>query len=225
MSSTRYSELEAAAHAEGLIVYGALHPSKVQDVEQLNHGTLILLGCGDAFWPSFCQSPEYNDGVDHPIDRWSRRVIDHLARDLGANQSFYPFDGPPYAPFVNWALASGRAFTSPSQFLVHDQVGLMISYRGALHFDAEFDIPAPGLAHSPCTECTSKACINTCPVQAMVDGGPYQVAACHSHLDTSTGSTTCLSQGCVARRACPLSQGSGRSPAQSAHHMRYFHLR
>ncbi len=223
MPLTQYAQIETRAQSLGLMIYGALHPGA--GIEQLDHGTLILLGCNTNFWPQFCQSPEYRDGRADPVDRWSRRVITQLAADLGATQSYYPFDGPPYAPFVNWALASGRAFTSPSQFLVHDQVGLLISYRGALHFDAEFHIPAPRLAHSPCLDCTTQGCINSCPVQAMVDDTPYEVAACHNHLDTLSGSRTCLSQGCIARRACPLSEGAGRSPAQSAHHMRYFHSR
>lgn len=156
-----------------------------------------------------------------PIDRWSLRIVGTLAQQFDAVAHF-PFGGPPHTPFVDWALASGRAFTSPSQFLVHDQVGLMISYRGALHFEDKIDIPQPPLEHSPCTDCTSFACVNTCPAHAMVDEQPYQVAACHNHLETNEG-TVCLEHGCLARQACPISKGADRTSAQSAHHMRYFH--
>jgi len=184
-------------------------------------GTLILLGTAGAFWPVFTAAAEYHDGSLDPVDRWSLRVICGLAQQLDATPHF-PFGGPPYAPFINWALASGRAFTSPSQMMVHDQVGLMISFRGALHFVDEFDIPPPPLAQSPCETCIQKPCLTTCPVSAFTEGGPYQLQTCHQYLDSAQG-TGCMGQGCMARRACPLSLGANRDFSQSGHHMRYFH--
>lgn len=217
MTRDLYSRIDAAAQAVGLIIYGALHPRS----GPVTGGTLILLGAAGAFWPELTDAPEWRDGAPDPVDRWSTRIINDLAQRFGATV-YVPFSGPPYAPFVDWALASGRAFTSPSQFLVHDQVGLMISYRGALHLEDEIHIPQPPLERSPCFTCTTFACVSTCPVQAMVDGGPYKVEDCHNYLETKEG-TACLEQGCVARRSCPLSDGAERTPAQSAHHMRYFH--
>lgn len=218
--ASRYAEVEDAAGLLGLQVYGALRPDR-QKVKQLSSGTLLLLGTGGEFWSHFLQSPEFADQAPDPIDRWSSREIGALAKRLGA-QAYFPFGGPPYTPFVSWALSSGRAFTSPSQMLVHDTVGMMISFRGALHFDQGFDIPPPLLAHSPCVTCATKPCLNTCPAHAMIEGGPYDLTACHSHLDTPAGKP-CMSQGCLARRACPLSRGAERSYDQTAHHMRYFH--
>lgn len=215
-----YAQVETATQALGLQIYGALQPA-VRPVIALSHGCLILLGSGSAFWPVFTRSPEHHDNLPDPIDRWSSRVIGQLADELGA-AAYFPFGGPPYTPFINWALASGRAFTSPSQMMVHDEVGLMISYRGALHFDQCFDIPPPVLAHSPCVTCTSKPCVSTCPSHALIDGGPYDLTACHRHLETPAGKL-CMTQGCLARQACPLSKGAGRTFEQTAHHMRYFH--
>lgn len=215
-----YAQVNRAVQKQDLQIYGALHPAK-QPVEGLSHGTTILLGTGAEFWPAFTTTKEYLDGQPDPIDRWSNRTIGGLAATLGAT-AYYPFGGPPYRPFINWALASGRAFTSPSQMMVHDEVGLLISYRGALHFDQSFDIPPPVLAHSPCATCATQPCLNTCPAHALIDGGPYDLAACHRHLDTPAG-TPCMTQGCLARRACPHSDGAGRTFEQTAHHMRHFH--
>jgi hypothetical protein len=227
-SPVSYPQLESTVQAQGLQIHGAVQPTcqpgyqpMRQPVQLLSHGTLILLGTGKAFWPQFTQAPECHDSQPDPIDRWSSRVIGALATSLEAT-AYFPFGEPPHAPFVNWALASGRAFTSPSQMMVHDEVGMMISYRGALHFDQCFDIPPLPLAHSPCTACAAKPCLNTCPAHALVDGGPYDLAACHHHLDTPAGEP-CMTQGCLARRACPLSLGAGRYFEQNAHHMRYFH--
>ena len=215
-----YDSICQAALEQGLMIYGALHP-QMRPTKELAHGTLILLGTDASFWSLFTQSPEYLNQQSDPVDAWSTRVIGALAKALGA-KAYFPFDGPHYTPFVDWALASGRAFTSPSQMMVHDEVGMLISYRGALHFDQSFDIPPPPLAHSPCATCTTQPCLNTCPVHALADGGPYDLTACHHHLETPAG-VSCLTQGCLARCACPLSQGAGRPIEQTAHHMRYFH--
>lgn len=215
-----YAQIDAAAAHSGLMVQGALHPRR-RPVKALEGGTLVLLGTAPAFWPRFTASQEYRDGAPDPVDRWSQRVIGALADALGGC-AYYPFGGPPYTPFINWALASGRFFTSPSQMMVHDQAGMLISLRGALHFEQEFDIPPPPLAESPCHSCRSRPCLAACPAAALADGGPYDLAACHDYLDTSAGAG-CMTGGCLARRACPLSRTAGRDPAQTAHHMRHFH--
>ncbi|MGR3760689.1 ferredoxin [Roseobacteraceae bacterium NS-SX3] len=215
-----FGAVALAAAAQGLAVYGAVHPARTA-AKGLAGGTLILLGTDAEFWPRFTQSPEYRDGDPDPVDRWSLRVCGALAARFGA-AAHYPFGGPPYAPFVDWALASGRCFTSPSQMLVHDRYGMMVSFRGALHFDREFAIPEPPLPAAPCTSCSAKPCLTACPADALAEGGSYSLAACHGHLDSPEGSE-CLSQGCLARRACPLSRVTKRPFAQSAHHMRYFH--
>ncbi len=219
-AQTRYGNTDEAARAVGLIVMGALHPRSC-GAKGLDHGTLILLGAGSAFWPTLTASPEWTDGRPDPVDRWSSRVIEELADRLGA-RAHYPFGGPPYAPFIDWALKSGRTWQSPVGALVHDTVGMMISFRGALHFDREFDIPV-ARAPSPCATCPAP-CASACPVGALSSGHFYDVAGCHAFLDTAPGQA-CMTQGCAARLACPLSAGAGRQAGQSAHHMKAFHPR
>ncbi|WP_424979924.1 ferredoxin [Leisingera sp. S232] len=215
-----YTALATAAAGAGLSIHGALHPAH-QPVQALQGGTLLLLGTNADFWPLFRASPEHLGGIPNPIDSWSERVIGALSDAWGAT-AYFPFGGPPYTPFINWALASGRFFTSPSQMLVHDETGMMVSLRGALHFTQEFDIPPALLAESPCRSCPSRPCLSTCPAGALADGGPYDLAACHGYLDTSAGAG-CMTGGCLARLACPLSRTARRDPEQTAHHMRHFH--
>lgn len=215
-STNTYDRVENTVLQAGLIVMGALHPHRV-DAKQLDRGTLILLGAGQSFWPTLKSAPEWLG--DHPVDRWSTRVVGQLAVDLDA-EAHFPFGGPPYAPFIDWALKSGRTFSSPVGALVHDTVGMMISYRGALHFTEEFTIPeAPGV--SPCATCPAP-CTKTCPVGALNNQSFYDVDACHGHLSTAAGQT-CMTGGCLARLSCPLSEGAGREAEQSAHHMKAFH--
>lgn len=214
-----YAGITREVEAAGLLVLGALHPARCA-ARQLESGTLILLGAGPRFWGAFCAAEEATDGAPDPIDRWSSRVVAGLAEYLDG-RALYPFGGPPYAAFIDWALKSGRAFSSPTGMLVHDRVGLMISYRGALHFDEELDIPVPGGA-SPCDTCDGRPCTTACPVAALRAGTAYDLHACHGFLYTSAGAG-CMAQGCAVRRACPLSKGAGRRAEQSALHMRSFH--
>ena len=211
--------LEAAARGHGLIVMGALHPGRA-GARGPDHGTLVLLGAGPGFWEVLTAAPEYGDGAPDPVDRWSLRVIGDLAARFGAAPHF-PFGGPPHAPFIDWALKSGRAHPSPVGMLVHERVGLMISLRGALHFADELPIPQPATP-PPCDACRGRPCPTACPAGALRAGAPYDLDACHEYLDTAPGQS-CMMQGCAARRACPLSRGAARAPEQSAHHMKAFH--
>lgn len=215
-----YAPLATQTEAAGLLVMGALHPGKC-GAKQLVGGTLILLGTGAGFWPVFSTSKEARDGLPDPVDRWSTRVVGDLAKQYGG-RALYPFGGPPYQPFIDWALKSGRAFTSPTGMMVHDRVGLMISYRGALHFADEWgDIPV-AKSVSPCPSCDGQPCISACPVNALSGDAPYDVALCHEFLDTNPGES-CMLGGCATRLACPISKGAGRHTEQSALHMRSFH--
>ncbi|MBT0955795.1 ferredoxin [Alphaproteobacteria bacterium KMM 3653] len=202
------AQASKAAAAAQLEVFGALHEDK---------DTLILLGPHEpGFWAHFSHSPEYMDGNPDPLDRWSKRVITGLAERLNAAPLF-PFGGPPYQPFLSWATASGRAWSSPVGMLVHDQSGLMVSYRGALRFEGH--LPLPKASTKPCEGC-AEPCRTTCPVDALSPSG-YDVAACRSHIATPQGAE-CLTHGCLARRACPVSQSYERVPEQSGFHMASF---
>ncbi|TQM94195.1 ferredoxin [Roseinatronobacter monicus] len=205
------------AQPHALAVMGAFHKGAAPLPDGVE--TLVMLGPREpGFWASFTQSAEYCDTRPDPIDRWSRRIIDGLASDLGA-QAFYPFATSPPHPFYTWAKATGRAWSSPVQFLVHDVAGLWLSYRGALGFATRLDLP-PAPAHSPCTEC-AQPCITACPVGALVQTG-YDLPACHTFLDQPAGQG-CMTGGCMVRATCPVSRTYGRAPDQSAFHMRHFH--
>jgi epoxyqueuosine reductase len=179
--------------------------------------TLIMIGPGGAgYWPHVTAQPEWDSAPD-PVDRWSRRVIGHLACDLGA-KAVFPFGGPPWHPFHRWAVRTGRVWESPVRLLVHQEQGLMVSFRGALALKEALDLPAP--PQSPCTDC-AKPCLTACPVGALTAAG-YNLPACHSFLATPAGHD-CMDLGCAVRRACPVSQTYARMPEQSAYHMRQFH--
>lgn len=202
--------LEAQAAEHGLCIMGACqtddHPG----------ATVILLGASSAMWASFLSSPEYSDQRANPLDRWSKRIIRTLAP---GRPCIFPSDGPPYAPFIAWALKTGRFFQSPTGMMVHATAGLMISIRGAVVLPDLIPLSPP--VQSPCETCEDKPCITACPVGALSDQGPYDVPACKGFIREDPAQA-CMTSGCATRNACPISQRFDRETAQTAFHMRAF---
>ncbi len=210
------AQIEARLAGHRLAVFGGFHADGQPGLPPGTE-TLLLIGPAEpGYWAHLTAQPEWQDGRPDPVDRWSRRVIGRLACDLGAKARF-PFGGPPWHPFYDWALASGRAWASPLRLLVHDRAGLMVSYRGALALRQRIVLPPPSAR--PCDDCT-RPCETACPVNVFGAGG-YDTAACHAWL--AGPGNDCMAEGCRARRACPMSQAYGRVAEQSAYHMRQFH--
>lgn len=194
----------------GLMLMGALHD---------DNRTIALIGADALWWDVFLNTEEYNDGFADPIDRWSKRIINSVGSDLNA-QTQFPSDGPPYPPFIAWALASGRFWQSPVGMLVHDTTGMMVSLRGALIWDRHIQLDDV-ISRNPCSTC-DQPCVSACPVKALNAKNAYDVDRCHSFLDTEQD-ISCMDMGCAVRRICPVSQRFRRPSEQSAFHMRAFH--
>jgi epoxyqueuosine reductase len=206
--------VEAAAAPVGLAVLGAFHP---EPGEIKGAGTLVLLGPrAPGFWEVFAASPEHGDGADDPLDRWTVRVLGGLAAALGA-RALYPFGGPPWPPFIAWAARTGRAWSSPVGLMVHDERGLLVSWRGALALPHRLALPPTGTR--PCDGCAAP-CLGACPVGALGAGG-YDVAACRRFVETEAG-RSCREGGCLVRRACPVGRDLVPPDAQAAFHMAAF---
>lgn len=209
------ADVDAALAGYGLCVTGAFHAGGSEDVPA-ETATLCLLGPADGrMWDAFAAAPEVADGEPDPLDRWSRRVIDAAAEALGA-RALYPFGGPPWAPFLTWAARAEGAVSSPIGMSVTPARGLHASWRGALAFAvrlAGVASPSP----PPCGGC-ARPCVTACPVDAFA-AGRYDVDACVAHVTRPEGAR-CREDGCLARRACPVSMDLPR--AQRAFHLDAF---
>jgi epoxyqueuosine reductase len=211
------AEVEAALARHRLTVLGGFHVSEGDEGLPKGTRTLLLVGPQEpGFWAHVQAQPEWDGGPD-PVDRWSRRVIGRVACDRGA-KALFPFGGPPYHPFYQWALRTGRVWDSPVRLLVHSAQGLMVSFRGALALKQAVEVP-PAVAR-PCDACPAP-CLTACPAGALTGAG-YDVPGCHAFLDRPEGAD-CMTGGCLVRRACPVSQTYARLPEQSAYHMGQFH--
>jgi hypothetical protein len=210
-----------AIRRTGLVPRGALLLEESERTGELaDIRTIVLAGMtGREGWDAFAASPEASNGVDHPLDRWSGRVIKALARELGGKPLF-PFGGPPFLPFQRWAQGAEPVHSSPIGLLIHPYYGLWHSYRGAIGLSEALVVPEPAAIPGPCESCTGRWCLKTCPVGAFSDAG-YDVAACAGYLKSTAGAD-CMEMGCQARRACPVGAEHAYGPEQAKFFMAAF---
>jgi hypothetical protein len=208
-----------------MAIRGAFHPRPTDAVPKFSDhadvGTLILLGwTGGHQWPAFAASQEAVDERPHPLDRWSRRLIDAAAVALDAI-AFYPFGGPPHYNFQHWALRAEPVARSPVGLLIRPEWGLWHAYRGALGFRQRLMLTGVEDKPSPCAACVERPCLSSCPVAAFSNDGSYQVEQCVGHLNAPMGQP-CMTLSCAARRSCPVQRQEAYPAPQSAFHMQAF---
>ena len=181
---------------------------------------------GSAFWPIFKASSFFQDGLPDPLDRWSRDIGTDLASRWGG-VALFPFDGPPYHPFQQWATRAEPLQSSPLMLRIHPEFGLWHAYRFALALpavlpdDLAVTPQVPTMAQPDlCLTCDGQPCLSACPVQAFT-GTTYQLDACAAHLHSADGGD-CMQSGCLARRACPVGREHIYQPEHAAFHMRAF---
>jgi len=180
---------------------------------------IALVGnIGSSYWQVFSGSREYCDGAADPLDRWSRRVAEAIATEF-ALQALYPFDGPPYYPFQQWARRAEGLEQSPLGITIHPRHGLWHSYRFAL-LGENFESGSSESVEAPCLACVDRPCLKTCPVDAFGTEG-YDDARCAAYL-REMPAAECHRRGCLARLACPVAPELRYLPEQGAFHLRAF---
>lgn len=225
------ARIQQALSAHGLRLRGGWRPLAGDVVPALPDGqpcaVLWMVGVvGSEFWPFFKASTFYQDGRPHPLDRWSEALGQEFAR-LWGGLALFPFSGPPYHPFQQWAARAEPLQPSPLMLRLHPQHGLWHAYRFALALPAvdpddlaALARPQPVANPQLCLSCDGQPCLSACPVQAFTGSG-YRVEACAAHLHTPAGQD-CMQSFCQARLACPVGQADSYLPEHAAFHMRAF---
>jgi len=208
------SSLADALAAHGLILRGGFHPEP-GDAALTGAATVLLVGnAGAGMWEAFAREI---DDKPHPLDRWTRRVIDQIAGKFGG-RALYPF-GPEAFPFQRWALRAEPVYASPLGILIHPEYGLWHAYRAALLFAERVALPEKPVVQNPCDSCQGKPCLKACPVGAF-NGKAYDLPACAAHI--AKPESDCVLVGCHARNACPVGAEWRYPEAQIRFHMAAF---
>jgi len=207
-------------HLRGVLKLATEEVKSLQTGSHGDHSIALVGNTGSSYWPVFSASHEYQDGQPDPLDRWSRRVAEQVAEEFGA-KAIYPFEGPPYYPFLQWAKRVETLSQSPLGLMIHPQYGLWHSYRFGLlipqsHQSVQQNIPV----ESPCLSCAAQPCLHACPVDAFSTRG-YDVNSCATYLN-ETSDAGCHLEGCLARLACPVGEIYRYESAQHGFHLRAF---
>jgi hypothetical protein len=221
-----YDEVAEAIESTGMLARGGFVTRPDDGVPRLPDGrevhTVVVVGnVGGRMWSHF--RAERRD-VPDPLDDWTRRTLGPIAERFGAGY-VHPSDEP-FIPMQRWAQRADDVFESPIGLLVHPDHGLWHAYRGALLFADPVDgLPVVGMRPSPCVTCAGQPCRSTCPVGAFVtdDGGllDYDHVGCRRHVASGV-EPHCLTEGCAARRACPINAAGRYGTDQMTFHMRAF---
>jgi epoxyqueuosine reductase len=186
-------------------------------------GALVVGSSGRAFFAGFERSSEAADGRPHPLDRYTRAVVDDVARaslePLGVTfVTRFPFvgqlgsiEGGGPIPFQRLGRAAGLAPASPLGLQIHPIFGAWWAYRALVAVDVV--LPATPRLEDGCAGCPAP-CVDACPGHAVHVAG-FDIAACHTHR---LASPPCHSS-CVARLACVRGPEHQYTEAQLAFHM------
>ena len=214
--TSRYRELASSLGRKGLHILGHF---PIADDEILlperaaqSKAIAIIGNAGSSIWPVFEVARE--DRPDLTLDQWTEETVDRIADQFGVT-TLYPFQGPPFWPFTQWAIRTKTLFPSPIGLTIHPVFGLWHAFRAALLFDEDPDFRRTN-AVSPCTNCKMRPCLTACPVNAFTDKG-YDFDACLGYV--AAGDNSCRSEGCDARKACPIGQEHRYLPDHAAFHM------
>jgi hypothetical protein len=224
MTRPAAAELNEALAAAGFSCLGGFTPERDSTVPALSDGraasSLLLIGStGPSIWPALTRSPEYLDKQPDPLDRYTKRILLELAGRFGF-EALFPFEGPPYHPFQQWALKCGGFSQSPLGVLAHWTYGPWAGFRAAfLSAEPLFERDTT-LSDGPCPSCADKPCLKVCPVDAVSLTEGYNVAACRTHLATHRDHD-CW-EGCLARRACPYGREHRQAAGTARFHMDRF---
>lgn len=226
---TEFEALTDQISRAGLHFFGAFgftHELCRKGDEHLAERQGLLVGnAGPGLWAICSQSQEFQDGLPHPMNRWTARVLREISSGHHLDRPIFPFDEP-YWPFQRMLAAATGMRQSPLGLFIHPEFGLWQAVRGVLvvPHGRKFMIPDNALAGTPenqihpCDGCKEKPCLSACPVDAF-DGKSLDVASCHAHLILNK-EPRCMISGCRARDACPVGRQHRYDGEQVRFHMR-----
>ena len=224
-----YDTIVATLSKAGLAVRGSFQVDESDSVPTMASGnsakSMVLVGnIGGSLWPPFVAAhpKESADNESRPtlLDDWSRHVLTEVAGTLGGSAAcmpLFPFEGPPFLPFIRWAQHAEAVIPSPIGPLIHPDYGLWHAYRGALAFAHHVPLPEHEERQNPCDTCVEKPCLSGCPVRAHAHDA-FDLSRCMDHVVTDVGSP-CMANGCLARQACPVGSEFRYTSNQAHFHM------
>ena len=176
---------------------------------------LILLGHGGrTLWDRV--EPQLNLS-DEPIDDYSKQVTKTLLERQYPNRNYeviYPSKNGGAIGLQRLGELAGWHFDSPFRVGINDQWGSWFAYRAAVLTDTNFEPTKLAQWSSPCIECETQECIQTCPADAI----SFEKILLNQCLDYRMAEESDCSDRCLARMACPIAKAHQYSLKQIQYH-------
>ena len=189
--------------------------------------SVAVVGCGGRrFWDIAVASPEWRDGVPHPLDRYARRVLTQAVGDGSRVALYSDTRADQYLPMIALARAGGLGEPGRIGLLLNREFGPWMALRGVLYLDTmstdtESDrvyIPSgriPDRDLSPCVNCTAP-CQTACHGNAVSTEG-LDLERCS---EARQSYSACRAR-CDARAACVIGTEHAYSREQLSYHARF----
>jgi ferredoxin len=220
--------VEAALESAGFNLRGAISATGYDAVVPAAWRTGVLLpearaalvvgSGGRALWSALRKALEL-DAANDPVETYTARVLDALARDLGAaghpSRALYPMEqrGGVWADFVALGRGAGLGVPSRLGMLIHPTYGPWLSIRAVLLTTRECPLGTSLRDFDPCAGCAAP-CAGACPGGAVWPEG-ISARLCY---ETQRTNPACALR-CDARHACVLGQEHAYATEAEAHHM------
>jgi len=171
---------------------------------------IVVIGNGGgAFWNGFrayCDAhADYLHERTHPLDDYTSTTIEtaltpHLQTARVTYRYLYPFRfWTEPVSFMHLARAAEIAGPSILGVVIHPQYGPWLALRAALLIDQEVSAPPQALGFDPCPTCQERACMKSCPANAVAPTTGWDIPACVYHR--LRVETDCVDY-CQARYEC-----------------------
>jgi len=184
--------------------------SRAAQIDPKARSIVVTANGGGAFWNAYREHLAAHPGWanrDNPLDDFTREIVE---RDLIASlqmrgsrcAAVYPFmSGSPTLNFMQLGKVAGLAAPSIVGVVVHPTYGPWIAFRAAILLDELIDAPGEAAGFDPCPSCTTRRCIDACPVSAVSFAKGWDVIGCVTHRVEHEAD--CVGR-CHARVGCVL---------------------
>ena len=173
---------------------------------------LILIGHGGKrLWRAV-----KNAGIDseNPIDDFTIQTLEHwFANNFPQHQHRIVYPGQASLGLQALGKLAGWHHASPFMVGINEQWGSWYAYRAVILTDTDLAPSVPQHTQPPCAACSTKACLSTCPADAL-SGAAFDLKKCITYRKSPDSACKAT---CLARLSCPVGSAHRYDDEQIRH--------
>jgi len=154
--------------------------------------------------------------TENPIDEYSANSVEKFLKarkDVERFKLIFPSNKP--VGLQQLGIQAGWHYASPFRVGINEEWGSWFAYRAVALMKSNFETRKLE-SKSPCIECRDKACISSCPVDALTKGD-LALETCMNYRKSEDSS--CADR-CLSRMSCPIAKEHTYTLEQIQYHYR-----